>query len=882
MSRIITIPLWLSLLCLFPRLTMAQTLEYWFDDHYDLRNTTSIAASDAEQELNLDLRDNTKFPMGFHKLNMRVTIAGKPSAVTSSAVLKLAAGKISQLEYWVDDDIANSKITNSKTISGKASNDGGSTYQFFDDLDLTDVTPGYHRLYYRAVSNSKRTTSAISMTPIMVKSMYNNSTNLTVTEYSIAVDDKEPKTMPVINQKEVVNIPYTFDARNLSLGEHIFKASFTNSAGASTTIEEPFTVIPQENPSIDLIAWDDEGFLTMEFNTIPNDVSYTLMEKWNDGENVSEKIVWKRVASFHPDVVKAIPDTWYTGNTSYYVKATYLDYFGNEKEVISNEVTPLTWVSPERTYGCIVGQVKFNDQGQNALLSPHKKIYVNFTDGNTYQKRELINSNGTFCHDYIPFGTTMTLSIEDDDYYHYESITVDVDESTRNKMNVIHATAHDDVAVNVSNEKCDMIVTRWERWGGRTFEFTVKNVTDYMWSGILEIIALKKDGSNDEVTFSSKKLYYHVGSAYIKNLNSNRSQDVTITLENFPILKEDEEYIFYYVTQRDYMSTTKQYKQIVFEDKNRFQNPMTVLMYPDPETDGTPYEDMDEFITEVLKVMKECDTWNGPFSKAVLSIPDKIVKTEWKKKENAFLYTLPAIIQSFIKDIRDVYEDASKLTKPIRDFYDEIKDVYEVGFNEDVSPFDKFLKVSKKIFKAYGKYTNDPFAKLYSLYMDVAERAVDKIMEYQEYLIMSQLDDIFINNEITFKIRVAWTKYLGQRQFFNAKRVAESIDHVEINMETVKGVRIVATYQPKEYDDYDENDEVILIRQNINQPNQVGGEGVKRFWMKVFWENGRVSLVPLYEDFTDWDKSGQSVRNITVTFRNKLNYEIGSKIYYDY
>ncbi|MBR5061735.1 MAG: hypothetical protein IKX24_06285, partial [Prevotella sp.] len=146
MSRKITIPLWLCLLCLFPRLTMAQTLEYWFDDHYDLRNTTSIAASDAEQELNLDLRDNTKFPMGFHKLNMRVTLAGKPSAVSSSAVLKLAAGKISQLEYWVDDDIANRKITNSKTISGKASNDGGSTYQFFNDLDLTDVTPGYHRL----------------------------------------------------------------------------------------------------------------------------------------------------------------------------------------------------------------------------------------------------------------------------------------------------------------------------------------------------------------------------------------------------------------------------------------------------------------------------------------------------------------------------------------------------------------------------------------------------------------------------------------------------------------------------------------------------------------------------------------------------------------
>ena len=93
MSRKTILQLWLCLLCLLPGQVVAQTLEYWFDDHYDQLGTTSIATTNAVQTLNLDLRDNTRFPYGFHKLNMRIIIAGKPSSVYSSNVLKLSAGK---------------------------------------------------------------------------------------------------------------------------------------------------------------------------------------------------------------------------------------------------------------------------------------------------------------------------------------------------------------------------------------------------------------------------------------------------------------------------------------------------------------------------------------------------------------------------------------------------------------------------------------------------------------------------------------------------------------------------------------------------------------------------------------------------------------------
>ncbi len=157
MSRKTSSILWLCLLLLLPVSVVAQTLEYWFDDDFDNRSSVSIA-TETEQELSLNLQNKTQFPPGFHKLNMRAIVGGKPTAVSSSDVLKIAAGDISLLEYWVDDD-----RDNVRTIGGKEANTGGS-WQFLSDFDLSDVPVGFHYLHCRAVSNSRLTATAVTTT----------------------------------------------------------------------------------------------------------------------------------------------------------------------------------------------------------------------------------------------------------------------------------------------------------------------------------------------------------------------------------------------------------------------------------------------------------------------------------------------------------------------------------------------------------------------------------------------------------------------------------------------------------------------------------------------------------------------------------------------
>ena len=851
--------------------TQGSMMEYWFDDNFNQRDSISISSTEDEQEMTLDLQNNTKYPMGFHKLNMRLKIEGEGmSAVYSADVLKLSAGKATKLEYWIDNDRAHSK-----TISGKTATGG---YLFSTDLDLSGITPGYHLLHCRAVSSSKRTVSAVTTTPIMVK-LRDNTEGLTMESYTIAVDNGTPIEYPVLNKKETVTIPHVLDARTLSLGEHTLKASFKNSLGVSTKIEKPFQVVAQDNPSITLKAWSYDAWLHADFNTIPNDLNYTVIERGVDG---IERPVWKSQVGFYPDTIKALPDPISIGVATYYVVGKYTDRYGHEQEVKSNEVTtnndsPLAI----NTCGCIVGRIQFNGQG-SVLMSPHSHLYVNFNDGKNEEKI-LVNTNGTFYRDYIPFGTTVTLSIDDDDYYNYESITVNVDKDTRNQVQVINANAHDDVAVNISNEKADLMATSFS-WSDRTFNFEVTNIssTYQTFSGVLEMIAFEsKQGQN--AVFDPTKPYYQAGSVYIKNLNFGKSTNVSVILDNLPKMKKDKYFTFYFVTQKDEQSTTKQYKQLLFEN-NQFTNPMTLPVSPDPTIDDVEFPDIDSFIKSVLKIMKDMDTWDGPFYKELKFLGEKWDKYQDDDNYSALSTALgTGLLFTFCNDLKKAYKDVSKTTKPIRDFYEDMSDVMSFSSKK---PFDNFITVCKKVFKLYkkvekiGGVSTNPFLEIYTLYLDAAEHAVEKIEQYQEQLTDIQLGDIFYNNNITFKIKMYkekdWLIDLNPTYYFTAKQIAERINNIQIYLVNEADQVEVATYTATGTDD---SNEVVLSRTKAPTPYDHGYKS-KRFWMEIIWDNGRVSHFPLYDEFTDWDRNGQDVREIKLTLKTP-SYSM-DRIYLDY
>ena len=125
--------------------TEGRKVEYWFDNK---PKATTTITGDENETVSLDLTNTSQFPLGFHQLNMRFSTPGKsPSAIYTADVMKFSAGS-DYLEYWVDNDYEHSKKL--ETGAGNASVYVTTAMP----LDLSEVTPGLHHLYYR-LSNSE-------------------------------------------------------------------------------------------------------------------------------------------------------------------------------------------------------------------------------------------------------------------------------------------------------------------------------------------------------------------------------------------------------------------------------------------------------------------------------------------------------------------------------------------------------------------------------------------------------------------------------------------------------------------------------------------------------------------------------------------------------
>ncbi|MBR6715852.1 MAG: hypothetical protein IKI83_05335 [Prevotella sp.] len=915
MSRKITIPLWLSLLCLFPIQSMAQTLEYWFDDLYDLRNTTPIATSDAEQELNLDLRDNTKFPMGFHKLNMRVNTGRFPSAVSSSAVLKLAAGNISQLEYWVDDDIANRKIANSKTISGKASNDGGSTYQFFDDLDLTDVTPGYHRLYYRAVSNSKRTTSAISMTPIMVKSMYSqeNTGDLTVTEQAYWFDDEEPEIISVADPKNVISYekqPYTFDTRKLADGQHTLHMQFGNSAGVwSETESSTFTKTRVNAPMIAVNASVEEGVVTLKFNSLPYGQRYIIHRKYPSGK---EYKVGDIPYFTYPAALQST-DTPAPGTYTYYVEGFYTDADGEIQRIYSGDV-PVTVEKAAKTLERGSVSVQLLQNGQKPKNNCLSIVYVN---GERVHDSGL--AYGYFQLNNQPYGKELTIRVENSQW-HYNDVTVIMNENIDKQKLTINSTEEIVDEEQPENDSFDLFLTSNIEVTPNGLEMEVKHKSNKPWTGniIVKMISKKeKDFWDKEMSGEGHSDWYFidipiihpykgVGGVYqymtVANMEvslpDNKCQVFTLPFIDLPKKTKDEDYCLYVYSVK---KGTEQEKELVDQYLGR-GFPFELTFNPSEYVLEHGFTSYMEGYGQVLKFMKKFSAWGDPFKLAWGSVSDEFKNYlkdleghKWSFAElngqvvdisiksvgmllNCFFTDMDKAIVEHTKSIKanEVYTIHGEMEK----LYNTIKGICEASQADDNHKFFEFAKLVLG-FAEKG----DPVLKVYKTYLDVGEAMANAVDEIDNYMEGQWVWQRLIEGEGIYKIKVRkysndnGVRYFRGEDFWPQKDYKHNgqIKSVRITLIAPDGSSDGHKVESESYEPNYVGDEVII--KNVVFPekyntNYVGAEA----WMTIEWNNKRVTHVPLLDKYfvklENFKQSSNDPLTMTVELQSETNMNL--------
>ncbi len=855
-------------------------LEYWFDDNFEKRASTELSAADAEGNvaMSLDLSDNAKFPMGNHRLHLRLTNSHGVSAVYTSSVLKLQSGKIELLEYWIDDEHSNVNYAYGK-INDK-------NKEFLEPLDLSGVSEGVHRLYYRGVSVDGGSSTAISSTPIMVKNRQNfDPAQQKVVSYSVAVDKSEPKVFDMMNPGTEVEMSYTVDARNLKEGNHTVTAKAWNTSGTGTSQQKTFKVGKSVSRAIKLTAAVADGEVELSFNSIPNDVKYRV---WRMGSDGSQRKVFDRPLPNYPNDMKAYNKAP-VGVYTYVVHAFYTDVDGTQKDIKSNEVKveftkkDAETVKPEDPVknvrkSTIYGRIDI-DKKQTAVLP--ERMDVTFSDGVVVRAE----SNGIFLREGVPVETELTMTVKNCTSYIFDEPKVVVTENTANQVQIINATTRKDVTVQNNNAYYSLVINKAIEWRPYTFQLSVKNNSGGPWKGSIKMVAIeqKRDkeylAQNISDIYTNREFYYELASTHVDFATQEiKPVELKIEDEDYPKIKENTSFNLYFLAEPDNAPDNARLLETLV---NISENPKMQVLPPFAEHHHEELEDrwgsVEECVKAIFDEMKTLKKYGIPLAEEI--------------EKNS------PILQQFGKDLKEAIEAVDKTLKPMQKCFESVESLKSKleaisNFN-NATEFEKWNIVASKIIELSGS----PFADVYKVYLDATVKTVQAINR-----VLNQWDPFdyarcFLsenkNEQYKFKIKVAkpktWkSKLLGddyfsgelvydklvgyqdsQYSFMNHSAKISIIMIVPINdqiNDPSQCPRFEGEFTPVLTDDGE-----VILKGYVNgqNKNDAFGRMPKQFWMEVKWPNGRISKVPLMlKNIVSYDLDHKT---ITVSFRSGVD-----------
>ncbi|MBO7118790.1 MAG: hypothetical protein J6W03_00535 [Bacteroidaceae bacterium] len=866
---------------LFLKRSAAQSsqMEYWFDDNFDGRDFLSISNTEEEQTFELDLRNGTKYPMGFHKLNMRITLeGGGESAVYSAPVLKLAAGRATQLEYWVDDDYANVR-----TIGGTPTEDG-KDYKFVTDLDLGNITPGHHRLYCRPVSNSKITAGAVTSMPIIVKSRYNidlaDAEALTVTEHSYWFDNEEPDVASVSNPRNIITQPYTLDTRKLSDGQHTLHVQYGNSAGIwNGPVDITFTKTHVNDPMIAANVTVEDGVVTLKYTAIPFGQRYIVVRQYPSG---TKRKVDDLKSTEYPAALQAT-DTPAPGTYTYYIEGIYTDVDGQTQKVRSGDMAVTVehaarTVEKSNIYGIVtVDGERFEDRfpiyesyditvnGQPINKSPYN-----------YRRRD----KGVFVIEDVPHGTELTIGIEYKTYS-FNEIKLIVNENTGQKTYRFNCDSGDVHEEQLDNDAFDLDLWNPIALTPDAWEVGVHNKYKYTaWSGDIIVKAISKRVMDlyDREAEEGVSLWYYmlhsnagldggpnyktVASTHV-NLSGGEYRKLPLDIIDVPKGYDEDDRDFY-VCIFSKKDDSDEMKPLAGGQRQTLSfNPL----------DYAPSDYIDDYLIseykEVLRLLKRMKDWGDPFGfeintlggnnleRIITNLGNGTYDIEGLKQDIIVNASNGAglLLDCFIDDVNNnIVEDVRRngkeilgrfrISEGIREVCNTLESFYHLN---EVDDNHKFLETFKLVMQVSDRLKNSagikyPAFEVYKSYFELADAMIDAIENFEVIVQGGDAYEKLISGKGIYKINVRRYTSDGSVQYFSPQEVNKQIRKITFTMETETSFKSESTSC-----NVDPSFDGLIVT-NVNfSPKNNDIYISPQVWMNIYWTNNRVTRIPMLE-----------------------------------
>lgn len=897
-------------------------LEYWIDDdRSNVRTIQGSLASDGHDYIFNAYLDMRAVSPGLHRLNLRPrSTSGLTSgAITTADFIKISNVTANKLEYWIDGDRSTVHV-----IDGSLASDG-SDYIFVNDLDLGDVTPGYHRLYYRAVSSTDLTASAVSMSPIIVKSRYYHDENeaVTVEKYGITVDNGEMELYEVPNPREIITQHHILDACHLSPGNHTVKATFWNSAGMSASVEQGFNVTVPEEPSITLTAQQEGGLVKLHFNSVANDKGYRLYRTLGNGTPI---IADHKNSSVYPSNVNYV-DNPAAGTYKYQAWIPYTDRNGNSKVLKSNEVSvTITKAQTEEEaaaqYGYVTGRIVCDKN------MPSSGLMVRFSNDD-----ETVPVQGTlFTRNKILKDTEVTLSVEGDETHEYEPVTLTVKDGA-NDVTLNGTFIEGSQPNNLSSDlimasdlemNCDARAVH--------LTFSVKNRSlEHWWYGKVRVRAIEKKKADNmhldlnEMEYGSNNMF--TGISEDISLGYGKTGEVTISLNGLRTAKDIDFYLYFEsIGLWGGEGYTEELKPIT--GNSHYNLNVNPLVWTIPHGEATQeqwnQQAREEYAYLILGLSSVTPGFDGqvgdldPIRTKVMAITGKRNAKEAAKALLDWIGDKSALeaindpnlsnVTSAVKDILIELHDAvnpplverywSNLVGsmsealPAEQMIDVFSDILTVVNSDD--QFEQTMTCSSLLLQAFAVGGDPlPLVSVMHTYSVVGKAMVDAINRFAQIVsgryIVHRLkhNRVFgggtegrINTAVDFKIIVKEAHWYGDKKIDFTKNEAQK----QIESACVKVAKLKARHSDGRVELYppatfsftlEYLKDGVMLKTDGNGVTDGSIEDfceIAAFYIEIHWRNGRVSYIPLIQSTDGVGISLKDTQNENDDFSNTVPF----------
>ena len=857
------------LLCLLSLPSLAQSLthlEYWFDDNFSNRRAVSLNGTDYEVDTEISTQG---LKNGVHTLWYRVRRSDKMySPISHSTFFKWQYSEGMKLEYWIDDD-----YEHAQTFDGRLASDG-KDYIFVNDLDLGDITPGHHRIYFHAVTSDNESATAVSSMPIIVKSKYNveNPEELKVTEYAYWIDNEEPTVVSVAQPKNIINQPLTLDTRKLSDGRHTLHVQFGNSADIwNAPYDTIFNKTHVNDPVIAANATVENGVVTLKYTAVPFGQRYIVVRQYPSG---TKRKVDDLKSTEYPAALQAT-DTPAPGTYTYYIEGIYTDADGQTQKVRSGDMA-VTVENAASTVGkgTIHGVLLHDGERFTNPLFHDYVVNINGVRASVTDYYFRQENYGNFVIGDIPYGTELTIGIWSNDYL-FQDTKVIVNENTADKSYKFNGTS-DGEGEQLNDEAYDLVLTDKVHITPDAWEIPVHNKYRFTpWSGNIIVKAISKelwDVYNKEATEGISWLYflYHTDAKFDDGPNYKTCANAHVQLDKneYKTLALDiidlpsGEYEDYYICVFSKRDDTDQLKMLGDGERQTLKF--------DPTDCYVANDDFRSYIQDyktILSYIKLMSKWGDPFALEVNTFGNKFdeiidnlgngtYNQEGLEKDIIVnsSHVAGMLLNSFLKDIHKTVKQTAKATKEtlkptecIREVYETLENFYQANQVDDNL---KFFETAKQVMKLCSNlksrgYKFFPALEVYKSYLEVGEAMVKAIDRISASIHGDMVYDKLISGKALFKIKVRKYTTNGSTQYFNPYDVWKQIKEVKINIATEQpGVKPESKSLKEDFNE----GHTITIKDVVFE--DVGSNIVEypEAWMTIPWKNNRVTHVPLFDE----------------------------------